>query len=59
MEMSRQEVSEVLRRAGFPEVADELPRLLPERFDSDLALKVLAPYGIDRNQLIDRMGGSP
>jgi hypothetical protein len=58
MEVSRQHLVEVLRRTGFPEVADDV-RLLPDPVDIDVAARVLEPLGISKNELITRMGGSP
>jgi hypothetical protein len=59
MQCSRQEIVDVLRRTGFPKVADEVPRLLPDPVDLHQAARVLEPYGISENELINRMGGSP
>jgi hypothetical protein len=59
MEVSRQHLVEVLRRTGFPEVADDVPRLLPDPVDIDVAARVLEPLGISKNELITRMGSSP
>jgi hypothetical protein len=59
MQCSRQEVIDVLRRTGFSALADEVPVLLPDPVDIDDAAKVLEPYGVDRDELVNRMGGSP
>jgi hypothetical protein len=37
MEVSRHNLVEVLRRTRFPEVADDVLRLLPDPVDTDVA----------------------
>jgi hypothetical protein len=50
----------VLRRAGFaPEVIDELVSQLPDPIDLDRDASLLLRYGITREVVTDRMGGSP
>jgi hypothetical protein len=49
----------MLRRTGFPELAEEALRVLPDPVDLDFAAEVLESYGVTRDELIDRMGGSP
>ncbi len=49
----------MLRRTGLPELAEEALRVLPDPVDLDFAVKVLESYGVTRDELIDRMGGSP
>ena len=41
------------------DVADEANRSLPEELDLERAQEFLAPYGITKDALISRMGGSP
>jgi hypothetical protein len=41
------------------EVADEASRSLPEQMDFDRAAEFLGRYGITKDALISRMGGSP
>jgi hypothetical protein len=59
MLVTRQHVIEVLRTAGFAEVADEVSRVLPDQIDLDDLEGILIPYGISRDVLTSRMGGSP
>jgi hypothetical protein len=59
MELRRDEVVEVLRRAGLPEVAEEGNRSLPDPVELEDAAKFGERYGITRDFLISRMGGSP
>ena len=49
----------MLRRTGFGEVADEALRLLPDPVDLDRAVEILQLYGVTKDELISRMGGSP
>jgi hypothetical protein len=49
----------MLRRTGFPELAEEALRVLPDPVDLDFAVEILQSYGITRDDLIDRIGGSP
>ena len=59
MQVTRQHVVKVLRASGLPEVADEANRSLPEELDLERAADFLARYGITKDALISRMGGSP
>jgi HAD superfamily hydrolase (TIGR01509 family) len=56
---SKQEVADMLRRAGLPQVADEAMRVLPDPVDIETLLRFAQPYGISREKLMSRMGGSP
>ena len=58
-QVTRQHVVEVLRTAGLPDVADEANQSLPEELDLERAAEFLARYGITKDALISRMGGSP
>ena len=58
-QVSREHVVEVLRTAGMYDVADEANRSLPDELDLDRAAEFLARYGITKDALISRMGGSP
>ena len=59
MIVTRQHVIDILRRAGFTEEAEELSRTLPDELDLDDVEGILMPYGISRDELTSRMGGSP
>lgn len=55
----RKNIVDILRRAGYPEVADEADRTLPESVDFDHVLRFCQEQGISRDEVISRMGGSP
>ena len=50
---------DVLRRAGLPELAETARRELPDPVDSEEAAAWAVPYGVNMDDLISRMGGSP
>jgi hypothetical protein len=59
VQIPRQEVLRVLRRAGMTDSADTLALVLPEIVDLDRDGELLARYGISHDDLISRLGGSP
>jgi hypothetical protein len=59
MQFAKETVVDLLRRAGLPEVAEEADRDLPDPVDLELVAKWGERYGITRDMLISRMGGSP
>ena len=59
MQVARQHVVDVLRTAGLPQVAEEASRSLPDPVDVERAAQFLQRYGITKDVLISRMGGSP
>jgi hypothetical protein len=59
VQLTRQHVVDVLRRAGLPEMADEALRDLPDPVDNEQVAAWAVPYGINMGDLISRMGGSP
>jgi hypothetical protein len=59
MQVTRQHVVDVLRRAGFAEMAEEVSRALPDPVDMDDVHRFLEPRGISREMLTNQMGGSP
>jgi hypothetical protein len=58
MQYSRQHLASTLRKTGFPEVAEEAERVLPDPVDEHEVAAFLSPYGITLGDLVDRMGGS-
>ena len=59
VELTRQHVVDILRKAGLPELADAALRELPDPVDSEHVATWAVPYGINMDELINRMGGSP
>ncbi len=59
MGYSRQWVVDTLRRIGYQQEADEALRVLPEEVDRRQLEEFGNRYGISRDELVSRMGGSP
>jgi len=59
MLVTRQHVIDILRIAALPDVAEEASRLLPDPVEYNQAERFLAQYGITKDELISRRGGSP
>ena len=59
MHHSRQSVVGWLLREGFPQLADEASRTLPDPVDSDQLEEWGMRHGISRDDLISMFGGSP
>lgn len=56
---SREEVVDLLRRAGLSEVADKATEELPERVSLEDVEDWGVRHGVTRDMLISQMGGSP
>lgn len=59
MELRREHVVAILRKAGLPEVAEEAERSLPDPVQLEDAAKFGERYGVTRDELISHVGGSP
>ena len=59
MQYARQDVADILRHAGFSELAEEASRVLPDPVDLDQLQAWALQHGLSRDQLISRFGGSP
>jgi len=59
MQVTKRHIIEVLRTAGLPQVAEEANRSLPDEMDLERAAEFVGRYGITKDVLISRMGGSP
>ena len=59
MQVTRQHVVDILRTARLPELAEEAVRVLPDPVEYNHAALFLAQYGITKDVLISRVGGSP
>ncbi|HEV2260076.1 MAG TPA: hypothetical protein VGS06_43765 [Streptosporangiaceae bacterium] len=52
-------MEDLLRTARWRELAEEAHRVLPDPVEYDHAARFLAEYGLTKDELISRMGGSP
>ena len=59
MAYSRQWVVDTLRRMGYQEEADEASQDLPEEISLEQLEKFGDQHGLDRETMVERMGGSP
>jgi hypothetical protein len=59
MAQPRQEIVDLLRHAGYPDVAEEAARVLPDPVTTEQALEFGAEHGISHDEIMSRMGGSP
>ena len=59
MDVPRQQVIQMLRRAGLEAVAEAAQKALPDPVDSKALEHFFASYGLSKQSLSARMGGSP
>ena len=59
MQVTREHVVGILRMAALPELAKEARRVLPDPVEYNRAERFLAEYGVTKDELISRRGGSP
>ena len=59
MNVTRQQVVDVLRRADLLEDAEWAEASLPETADFEYVVKACASRGVTRDTLISLLGGSP
>jgi hypothetical protein len=59
VELTRQHVVGVLRRAGLVDEAERAQSSLPETVESEELMEILGEHGITRDSLISLLGGSP
>jgi len=59
MQVTRQHVVDVLRTVGLSALAEEAHRALPDPVEYNYAERFLFQYGITKDELISRRGGSP
>lgn len=59
MELTRQEIADILRRTGLSQAADKALRELPDQVSPEHAAEWAGQYGITMDGLISRMGGGP
>jgi hypothetical protein len=58
-QVSKHRVLEIMQRVGLGELVRAADRELPDPVDLNRDQALLLKYGLDRERLIDRMGGSP
>ncbi|HTU75999.1 MAG TPA: hypothetical protein VMG38_20980 [Trebonia sp.] len=59
MQHRRQDVVDLLRRAGFSELAEKASRELPDPVDVEEAVRWAGKHGLSTDMLISQLGGSP
>ncbi|MGH3178520.1 MAG: hypothetical protein ACRDPF_32190 [Streptosporangiaceae bacterium] len=59
MQVIREHVVGILRIAALPDLAEEARRVLPDSVEYNYAERFLAQYGVTKDELISRLGGSP
>ncbi len=59
MAYSRQEIVAILRRTGYTELADEAERALPDPVGIDQLTAFAQSHGVNRDDFMSEMGGSP
>jgi hypothetical protein len=59
VELTRQHVVGVLRRAGLVDEAQRAQESLPETVEFDELMEILGEHGITKDSLISLLGGSP
>jgi hypothetical protein len=57
--VTRQFVVDRLRRMGMTQAAEEAARVLPDPVDLGEVASFCEQHGLSRDELTDRMGGSP
>jgi len=59
MQVTREHVVGILRMVALPDLAEEARRVLPDPVEYNFAERFLAQYGLTKDELISRRGGSP
>ena len=59
MQFSRQEIIALMRRTGYTDLADEAERVLPDPVDASQLEAFAHSHGVNRDDIISEMGGSP
>ena len=59
MQVTREHVVGILRMVALPDLAEEARRVLPDPVEYNYAERFLAQYGLTKDELISRRGGSP
>jgi hypothetical protein len=59
MSYDRHELVRLLRNLGYQQAADEAAQVLPEQISNEQIRAFGDQHGISRDELVNRMGGSP
>jgi hypothetical protein len=59
MAYPKQEIVEIMRRTGYTDLADEAERSLPDPVDIDTLMAFAQSHGLNRDDFMSEMGGSP
>ena len=59
MDLSRQQIIKLLRRAGLDDLADQAEATLPDPVDTRTVNQFWSAHGVSASVLMDRMGASP
>lgn len=59
MEITKQQALDMLKKIGSHDVIPEATRTLPDLIDIEEDANLLARFGLQRGQLIERFGASP
>jgi uncharacterized protein YidB (DUF937 family) len=59
MAYDKQWFTDMLRSLGYSKEADDAAQELPDHFSRDQLQQFADRYGLSRDELISRMGGSP
>ena len=59
MKYSRQEIVALMRRTGYTELADEAEGALPDPVDAEQLEAFAHSHGVNKDDIISEMGGSP
>jgi hypothetical protein len=59
VEVSRDYIVHILRRAGLHEVAAEAENELPDKLERERALNWAAKHGVTHDAVMSELGGSP
>jgi hypothetical protein len=59
MKVTKKRMLDMLDKVGPREFFDEAARTLPDPVDTERDANLLAHYGLEHGQLIERLGGSP
>lgn len=57
--LPRSDVLAMFRRIGMSDAAERARAVLPDPVDLDRDAALLRSFGLDRDALVDRFGGSP